>query len=132
VVAEADRGLVRARPEAQAVAQAPRVEPDEELHGAALRARAPVGERHPQLGLVRHRAAVVVLADAGEGPAAAGGRVQVPAALPSQHRPDVAPGELLAQLHERLAHGVAVAVALALHPLAAVALLQLFGEAARV
>ena len=50
----------------------------------------------------------------------------------AQHRLDVALGEDAAQLDQRLAHGEAIAVALALHPFALVVVSQFAEEVKRV
>src|SRR5262249_45373582 len=108
------------RTHAQTARQAGAVEADEQLHVVPLALLAAPAEGDPQDGLVRHRLAVIVLADAGQRPAAAGRRLQVPAVSAPQHRLDVPFRERLAEFGQRLAHGEAVALALAVHPLAAV------------
>ena len=101
---------------------------NEEL--GALAALAAEGD--PQRRGVRPAATEAVLDDAGEGVAGRRQRVERPAVQPAQVRLDVALGQRLAQLHERLADGEAVAPALGVHPSAAVALLQFAEEAERV
>ncbi len=115
--------------EAQAEAHPGGVEADEELHAVAPAARRAPAEDDPEGGVVGPSPPVGVAVDAGQGPAAAGRRVQVPAAQAAQHRLDVAPRQRPAQLDQRRPHGEAVAAALALQPGARVVVRQVGEEA---
>src|SRR5262249_28124801 len=125
VVAKQPAGLPRRPPQPQAVAEPVPIKPDEKLDVVALAALVAPIERDPQDGLIGDRTAIVILANAGQSPAAPGHRLQVPAALLSQDRLDVPIDQGLTQFHERFAHGKAITVALVAHPLPAVVVLQL-------
>src|SRR6516225_6577881 len=114
--------------QAQAIAQTVRVEAHKELDilaAAALRAPA---EGDPQRRIVGLRAPVIVFANTRQRATAARRGVEVPAMLAAQHRLDITLGKGSTQFDQRFPDGETIAVAMTLHPLALVIMLQLAEE----